>query len=536
MRKRPILSILIPLLILISVITGCFLFQSCFLIIDGSVYPRDSEVLDLSGKPLEDIQKLSELTHLRQLDLRDTQLSVENYEYLQKELPQCRIQWLVPFQGAYLPLDTRRITVTELTEADISLLSYLPELDTVDATACEDYDAILALQERYPGCRVLYQMTLSSTLLNQDTALFSSTDIADITTALAYFPKLSLIDAIGCEDFDTLLALQARYPQCHILYRVPFCGSSWRENTTQMHLSATTAEALGEVLPYLPMLKEIVVEEPIPDPENLAKTQQAYPDIAFFCRFDLFGTTVSTTDTLLDISGNTLGSVAEIEQYVPLFQKLEKVDMCGCGIANEDMAALNERWPDTLFVWEVTMGHFKLRTDITYFMPYQYRYKITDADADTLKYLTELICLDFGHMDISRTDYLAYMPKMQYLLMCDTPITDLSPLANMKELKYLEVFMTDVTDFSPLLECESLVDLNICYTYPEDPLIFGQMTQLQTLWFRGMMDEDIKAQLREALPNARLMFGPGSSTGRGWRELPNYYAQRDILGMPYMTD
>jgi hypothetical protein len=139
-------------------------------------------------------------------------------------------------------------------------------------------------------------------------------------------------------------------------------------------------------------------------------------------------------------------------------------------------------------------------------------------------------------MKVTRTDYLAYMPKLQYLLMCSTPITDISHCANMKDLKYAEFFLTKVTDFSPLLECKNLVDLNICYTKPEDPLIFGQMTQLKNLWFRNMYDWQVRSQLRQMLPNTTMVFDGGSSTGGGWRKLDNYYAQRDILGMPYMEE
>jgi hypothetical protein len=137
---------------------------------------------------------------------------------------------------------------------------------------------------------------------------------------------------------------------------------------------------------------------------------------------------------------------------------------------------------------------------------------------------------------VTRTDYLAYMPKLQYLLMCSAPITDISYCANMKDLKYLELFLTKVTDFSPLLECKNLVDLNICYTSPEDPLIFGQMTQLKNLWFRNMYDWQVREQLRKALPNTTMVFDAGSSTGGGWRKLDNYYAQRKILGMPIMEE
>ena len=209
--------------------------------------------------------------------------------------------------------------------------------------------------------------------------------------------------------------------------------------------------------------------------------------------------------------------------------------MCGCGIADQDMAALNEKYPETLFVWEIYFGTKAVRTDAEYFMPYKLNYKVTDKDADKLKYLTELLCLDLGHMEISRSDFLQYMTKMKYLLLADTLITDISGCANMQDLVFAEFFMSKVKDYSPLLECKNLVDLNVCFTKPKDPLIFRQMTQLENLWFRGMYDETVIAQLKEALPNTRMVFHRGSSTGAGWRDLPNYFAQRDILGMGYMT-
>ena len=41
--------------------------------------------------------------------------------------------------------------------------------------------------------------------------------------------------------------------------------------------------------------------------------------------------------------------------------------MCGCGLSDTDMAALSERLPDLHFVWEVSFGKWKLRTDSTAF-------------------------------------------------------------------------------------------------------------------------------------------------------------------------
>jgi hypothetical protein len=84
-----------------------------------------------------------------------------------------------------------------------------------------------------------------------------------------------------------------------------------------------------------------------------------------------------------------------------------------------------------------------------------------------------------------------------------------------------------------LLECKNLVDLNVSYTNPSDPMIFTQMTWLENFWYRGYWGTLNNDAIVKAMPNTRVVTGQGSSTALGWRKLPNYYAQRDILGMPY---
>lgn len=473
--KKVLISLLV-VLILLGAAGYCgyrLYWNRTHVTVGGIEYSLDISELDLSGRQVPYIRELPALQYLTDLDLRDTGLTEADYLYLRKVLPNCRIQWSVPFQGGFLPEDTETLTVASLSPEDIRMLSYLPQL--------------------------------------------------------------KVLDGLGCEDTDTLLSLKEVYPQVRILYQVSVEGTFYPWDTRSLVLKGSDISGLSETLKLFPLLESVTLTAPVEEPELLSALLEACPSLSFGYSLKFFDLEVSPDTEYLDLSGIAMENTETLESFLPHLPHLTKVDMVDCGISDEEMAALNSRWPNTLFVWEVAIGHFKLRTDITYFMPYQYRYVLSDKDADQLKYLTELICLDFGHMNISRTDYLAYMPKLQYLLICDTPITDLSPCAGMQELKYAEFFMTDVTDYSPLLECPNLVDLNICYTYPKDPLVFAQMTQLENLWFRGMYDETVIAQLKEALPNTRMVFHRGSSTGAGWRDLPNYFAQRDILGMGYMT-
>ena len=99
--------------------------------------------------------------------------------------------------------------------------------------------------------------------------------------------------------------------------------------------------------------------------------------------------------------------------------------------------------------------------------------------------------------------------------------------------RYVEIsgrIMAALQDFSPLVGCTSLEDLNIGLTYPSvEPLM--QMTWLKNLW---MVDRGGAYQLSQALPDTKIVASADVTVGAGWRNLPNYYKMRDMLGMEYM--
>ena len=69
--------------------------------------------------------------------------------------------------------------------------------------------------------------------------------------------------------------------------------------------------------------------------------------------------------------------------------------------------------------------------------------------------------------------------------------------------------------------------------------IVAQITWLKNLWWSHTEKRQLtmaqQQLLRDSIPGCNFMLVPyRSSTGDGWRELPNYFAQRDIFGVGYM--
>ena len=477
MKKFWIILLVVILVLGAAAGAGFYYFQENYYVLNGEALPKTQTQLDLHGAELPPIEDLAQMSQLTQLDLRGTGLTTEQYLYLAQQLPNCEIFWSVPFQGQHYPNDTSTLQIAQLSETDIA--------------------------------------------------------------QLAYFPKLTQVDALDCQDYAALQTLQDRYPQCSVQYQIALAGQKLSYTATELTLENPDLSELESVLPYLPELATVTLTGDLPANEEIHKLQDAYPNTRFVWSFTLCGVEVTTQDTIVDLSNIPMESVQEVESNLPYFNNLERVIMCDCGISNEEMDALGKRNPETRFVWTVSIGpDVRLRTDATYFMPYQYKTYLTDAHTENLKYCIDLICIDLGHMGVSDVSFLRYMPHMKYLLIAISPVEDISPLAGLQELEYAELFYSNIRDYTPLLTCPNLRDLNICYATPPDPSVLVQLTWLENLYIKEWTPITYIDELREALPNTNIVYlcqESSSSTADGWRKLPRYYAMRDLLGMPYFT-
>ena len=475
--RRWLIWLIISAVLLAGVVFGIWHYSRLHITLQGNSYPTDIQTLDLRGCTSPELDKIAQLSQLQELDMRDTGISVSEYEALRAALPDCEILWSVPLESGAVDSCTEALTLSVLTEEDIALLEYLPNLKKIDASACRDYPQLLTLQQQYPELELDYEVELG--------------------------------------------------------------GESYPRNLTELTLDTVDAAELAALLPHFPELTSVVLTGQQPDDDALFAVMAAFPHIGISWDLDICGVTVNSLATELDVSGIQVEDLAAFEASVLRLPKLEKVIMCGCGISNEDMDALNRRHENIQFVWAVTIRGVTLRTDITELMPYKYNLWPTTQEAQDFRYLTELECLDLGHHKIYNCDFVAYMPKMKYLLLGDTRISDLTPLEGLTEIVYLEIFLTHVTDYTPLLKLTKLEDLNLCYTRG-DPEVIAQMTWVDYIrWItidEMRLYKSEKEMLQAALPDTLLELGEHqSSTGGMWRQTENYFHMRDILGMGYMT-
>lgn len=409
------------------------------------------------------------------LDLRGTGITVEHYQQLSSELPDCEIVWDIPFQGGYVDSSSTELTISVLTDDDVKLLGFAPDLTTINAEDCTDYPQLFALMEAHPDCTVTYSVT------------------------------------VGEESFPG--------------------------DTTQLELTSPDHAALAEAMAYLPELTAVHISEPAASADQLTALQAQYPDAALTWSVSLCGEEYTMDVTEIDLSGREIASFDELEQKVACLPSLEKLIMNDCGFDNETMAQLRERLCESCkVVWTVQCGPVSVRTDETTFMPGKHGVlpvQYSNAAAYNLRYCEDMICIDIGHMPVNDVEWVKFMPHLKYLIIAHTSVSDLSPLSGCKELIYLEADTSPIYDYTPLLGCTALEDLNIGLTWGSADTI-AQMTWLKNLWWIGL-DGQRAQQLREALPDTNICNKGNRTVDGGWRQLQNYYDLRDMLGMGYLT-
>lgn len=518
------------------------------------------------------------------LDLRFADVTTADYDKLRKKAPNSEILWRIPFQGKTYDQDTDVLYVTSLTDEDVATLDYFTRLKTVEAQECTDYPQLAALAARRPEVTVEYAVTIDGREYPQDTAVVSISGITEEEiNLLTYLPELTAVTAVGCRTPEQMMQLRDFCQEKGLSFALRFGTKTYPDTVEELDVTGVTDGEL-ELLQLLPELKTLHLKNPEADPETVAQLRSTYPKADISWEVEIAGVSFPDDTKEVDLSAvlessaaqTTAGTAAgtqtavgaqtttktqtttgaatgtqstketqstapavtlnleDLEKKMSYLSDAKQVFLGKCGLDNEELAALRERVRDSYkLVWTVQLGKkLTARTDDTTFMPVrEHVYYFLDEDAYNLRYCEDMLCVDVGHMGLTNIDFVKGMPHLQILILAHNgQLQDISPISSCKELIFLELDWSAVKDFTPLVGCTSLEDLNIGLTYPSvEPLM--QMTWLKNLW---MVDRGGAYQLSQALPDTKIVASADVTVGAGWRNLPNYYKMRDMLGMEYM--
>lgn len=536
---------LLVLLVLAALAAG--LFFSRYMLFQGEKIARDTQVLDLRGRGLTDVEALSKLRSLQQLDVRENPLSTEQVDALQSQLPECEILYDVPVDGKSVDVLMTELTLQDLPE-DWQALERLTHLNALTVERCTDPEAMEKLHAAMPGCAMRWNLGLGGRWF--DAASEEVTvpgDAVRFDELLAQLPRFRSLRRLILGRTELTLAQQKElaevFPEIKFSWTVPVGEKELADTTETVTFSPgedLDVEELSEALELLPALKSVDFTDSAVSAADRIAFRDAHPELDVSWVVRLFGTEYPLDTQTLDFNKRkfTAEELDELEAAAELLPALEKVEMCDCGISNEDMDAMNKRHENVEFVWRVYFSKYNLRTDAVYFRPSEvgvYVPPLYDKDMEILKYCTNMQGLDLGHHYFTDLHFLDNMPHMKYLIIAECKVTDLSPLSNLKELKYLEAFSMPFNDITPLLGCTALSSLNICYnlTLQDDAWkVISQMSWLNRLWWCNCpLSWDQQQELKTLLPHCTFFFrAGGESSGGSWRYHEDYYEMRKFMG------
>ena len=531
-RNKLIVVLLILLILAVSLLAGMAWFIGTHFFVGGKAYANNAS----------------------SLDLRNQNMTIERYDVIREKLPECDIRWNVPFQNSAYPDDTTSLSVRNLSDADLDVLTYFENLKEVDAVDCRDYAQLQKLQQMRPELELTYTVIIDGQEYSKDTTFVTCNALTDEDIAMmAMLPELKKIDASGCQDYGKIAQIAAAYPDAEISYHVELMGKTFTDADTSAAFSNPDVNALLEKLAWLPHMENVHLEEPQASAEELRQLMEVYPDITFTWNKTVLGKTFNSAATEYDLAGTTLDGVTYSEWAKPIsaedtaavlrqakeamayFPNAEKVIFPAHYYHNETMAAFREEMrPEYKTVWYVHITKKPVRTDQEVIHSSAMQVCLIDEQSQDLYYCEDVIVCDIGHSYVKNIEWVKGMPKLKYLILTHNWVKDLTPISTCKNMVYLEIYWNDyIPDYSPLVECTSLVDLNLSGSFADlEPI--KQMTWLKNLWAtcRGVSESEYR-ELCEALPNTKIEYRGGDYTSYGWRDVQGYFDMRDIMGLPY---
>lgn len=596
-KTTPLVWIIPCLLLVIALGVGAWGFLRTYCVVGGQFIRRDATEADLRGKnfspenfetlraklpnchvlwsvPLsggsfdctaesiapaawsgEDIALLGYFENLQSIDVTAAELTPADYEQLAAALPEGAVRWSVPLGGERFPNDAREITLQSLSEEDLNNFQYFSALDAVDARACTDYEAILALRAQLPELNLQWSVPFSGRDYPQDAKSLTVDDpsvtVDDVAAALRYLPEVEGVNApeAGWTE-EEKTALREEYPQVTFSWPVTILGTLYPWDTTEIDLAgrALSAGDLQELaekgvgLPYVQRLDLTGCGVGLTD--EMFKLREVFPQADIVFDFELYGVPINTMDDFVDFTGVAMESTEPVESMLAFMPNLKKVDMSDCGFDDETMDALNKKYEDVRFVWTLYITYYTIRTDAVSFRATSRHYGTFDEESvKRLKYCEDMICMDMGHRRITDISFLYGMPKLKYLCLLDCRADDLTPIGSLQELIWLELNRASGKSIAPLANCPNLHDLNMTfmdYTNPQENFeTLMAMPQLERVWFsRPLLTDDQIAELQAKYPDTvyHMVYTWVQSNENPWRFDQDYYDMRDVMNMFYMDE
>lgn len=316
------------------------------------------------------------------------------------------------------------------------------------------------------------------------------------------------------------------------------CGRHCTIDDASLDLTGITdadVQTFLAVAPFMENLRTAELGDEAVSPvswETISALQKAAPGVSFSYSFSLYGEPMTLDTEYIDLRWIPVSDDgAAVMAALPCMKRATYLDMDSCGVDSEHMAVIRDAFPDVKVVWRVRFGSmdYSVRTDVKTILASlsgsgDYAGLTNDESVMPLTYCTDVVNLDVGHNSNMRSLlFLRYMPNLEVFITYENYLRNIDDIVYCPKLRYLELFGSSMTDISPLAKLENLTDLMLCACYnvsdisaiiPADVL-----PKLERLYIGGtsyyIPDEQIE-QFKANHPNC-YVDTVEDSVGEHWR-------------------
>ena len=379
------------------------------------------------------------------LDLREREVTYTAYDKLKAKLPGCVILWNVPFQGNEYPSFQSELTVDSLSWEDVDILDYFPQLEVLQAQNCTDYDQLMEVARRKPNCQVNYHVTIDGRTYDQSASTVKVTNLTqEDAQKLEYLPKLRTVNAQKSTDYELLGQLQQEHMDWNVNFSINLGGQVYETDAQSIDAAGVEQDALISAMKVMKNLQTVNLINPQADAETLLQLRRDYPNVDIHWTLQVQGRDIPDDAEEVDISGQKLESLEEAKAYAAYFPSITKLVMTDCGFDNETLASFREEMRSQYkVVWTVKLG------------------SIAKCRTDATKFMP-LTQGDGYFRDWNAVD-LKYCEDLIAIDIGHSRVKHIDFVAYMPHLKYLILADTDVRDITPISNCKELVWLELSW-------------------------------------------------------------------------
>lgn len=439
------------------------------------------------------------------------------------------------------------------TKAAIIALLVVLVLSAASITVWQVYDNYVLVGDVF-GIHQIYSRNVSEVDL-------SGSDIEDFS-GLTRLDKLETIDLTntslkdfsvlyGCKSLnnvilsdrtipaDKCIEFYNELPNTKLVCKVIIGENTYDSQVSELKLDGLIDDELSSVA-ALRWLKTLDLTGSDVSNAKYDYLHQKLPECLIKRNVKILDVTAESTVSFIDLRGYKYSFdefKAAFDENLKYFPNLKKVDMCYCGLSDDEMAELNNTYSGIKFVWIVNVagGRWKVRSDAKVFATLNAKVDLdkqyTEKDFDSLyKYCTELVALDVGHNFNRDISEMANLKKLRAIILTDNLVTDVSCFAEMKDLEFIEANASNrIKSVEPLKDLPKLKYINFYSNKPATDLSpLYNHDNLELCIFHASVAGEERKRFRASNPNCKTYFTVDIgddpehpiTTNKAWRDIP----------------